>query len=43
MGVGEDAVGEEEGVEEVDGEEPEVSEPVQQPVSRRMADLLVVV
>ena len=37
--VCEDPVGEEEGVEEVDGEEPEVGEPLQQPLRRGVADL----
>ena len=36
---GEDAVGEEEGVEEVNAEEAQVCESVQQTVHRRMADL----
>ena len=37
--VCEDPVGEEEGIEEVDGEEPEVGEPLQQPLGRGVADL----
>ena len=36
---GEDAVGEEEGVEEVNAEEAQVCQSVQQAIHRRMADL----
>ena len=37
--VSKDSVGEEERVEEVDREEPEVSQPLQEPVRRGVADL----